>query len=802
MRYVAVVLFLSTTLVQAQFINNTGIEIVNSTRLTVNGDWVNAAGTAIRNDGVISTSEDWTNNGALNTASQGGFELRYSADRNFIPGGTNFGFLTKQGTGNATISGAFSLRDSLTISGGLIRPAVSSDVLTVAETGKVKAVAGSFLDGGKLVRRGTGSLFFPLGKNGLSLPITFLNVSGTAPSVSVSIEDAPGGYTVGPGVNALISFPYIWRAIKANVADSSSYVEIEYPNTLPTASDVVVVRKISGQNRYEGMGARLVTTTANTVKVRSYSRGLNGTFSIARGFRGNLATDSLALLALYQSTVGSSWTNKTNWTTGRVGTWQGITETGGLITAVNLPNNKITGSVPDSFADIAALQTVNLSGNAITQLPVLTGATGITTLNVSNNRLDFGSLEENASIPGINYANQALIGSGVDVQVNVGLPFQFKVDVKGQSNQYQWKRNGQNVTGATATTFDIAAIGRSNMGSYVCEIVNSRVPGLVLRSSNQRALAVASIEGNITANNSPVAAGRVYLFKINPPGSAFDTTFVKNINPSGSYKLDNVILDDYLLAAQGDRTQYAGYFPTYWKGTPFWEEADSIFLNEFRTGVNISLAALPTVRPTGDGDISGIFIDRTTGGRTQSDRVANASATVRRAKVSSRPTAALTAEEVIAFVYTNSNGEFDFSSLNEGSYLLNLQYPGLPMDPKSDIVIALGPKSKRQNSQKVIATAAGGKITVKKLLIVGLDEEENEIVKVFPNPTSSQLSISLASPGEVTASLFDTLGKEVLSRGFTNDEEKLDVSALPSGMYLLVIYKNGKPVNRSRVVKE
>ena len=357
MKYIIAVLLLSTSLAQAQFMKNTGIEMVNTGNLTVNGDWVNDSGTTIRNDGVITTSDSWTNNGTLDATSTGGFILDFASDKTFAPGGTDFGFLQKKGIGNANITGKFSVKDSLSIKGGLITPLTSTDILTVSETGTVTSVPGSFLEGGNLVRQGTGNLFFPVGRGGQSLPITFLNVTGANPSVSVTIEDAPTGYTAGAGINALIGFPYVWKTTKVNVSDSASYVEIEYPNTLPTAADVVVVKKLTGQDKYEGIGARQITTTANTVKVRSYSRALQGTFSIARGFKGNLKTDSLALVSLYQSTEGTAWTNKTNWTTGKVNTWQGVTETGGQITAVNLANNKIKGGVPDLFIDMAALQT-------------------------------------------------------------------------------------------------------------------------------------------------------------------------------------------------------------------------------------------------------------------------------------------------------------------------------------------------------------------------------------------------------------------------------------------------------------
>ncbi len=801
MRYLIAALFLSSTLTQAQFVNNTGIGIVNSARLSVNGDWVNASSTAFKNNGEIVTTEDWTNNGSLDAASTGGFLLKYTTDKTFTPGGSDFGFLAKEGAGNANIVGPVSVKDSLAIRGGLITPVSPTDLISAG--GVVTSVPGSFIEGGKMVRTGTGNLFFPIGKAGVSLPITFINVNGASPSVSLTIEDAPLGYTGGAGVNALINFPYVWKTTKANVSDSAAYVEIEYPNNLPSATDLVVVRKINGQNKYEGMGARKITTVGNTIKVRSYSRGLQGTFSIATGYAGNRFTDSVALVSFYEATGGDNWIKRNNWTATSIDAWEGITETGGLITNINLPNNKIEGPIPSELADIAALETINLSGNAITKLPVFTGSTGIISLNVSNNKLDFASLEENAGITGINYSNQAEIGTPQDVLVDVGEPYGFSSVTDGPSNQYQWKRNGTAVPSGNSDNFQLVAISRANMGTYICEVTNPKVPGLTISSASHRARAIASIAGKLQLNpTTPVTPGQVLLLKINPPGSAYDTTMVQNVKTDGTYNLEQVVLDDYILVGQGDKVLYDQYFPTYFDGTPFWEEADTLFLNEVRTGVDITLRPFPTTKPNGNGELFGVFSENNPGGREESDkRVGGASCSVRRAKGTGRPGKTLAEGDIVDFLYTDANGEFSFKNLEEGTYLINFQYPGIPMDVNSDININIGTKEKRQNVQKVEAVATGGKITVKRLLIVGLEDELQDRVGIFPNPTTDELVITLLhGGGEVT--LVDYLGRERMRKVLQKEAETLDVRKLETGVYVLSIFQNGKEISRSRVVKE
>ena len=49
--------------------------------------------------------------------------------------------------------------------------------------------------------------------------------------------------------------------------------------------------------------------------------------------------DSLALVELYDSTNGDSWTNNTNWKTGTLDIWYGVTVAGGRVSYLLLNNN-------------------------------------------------------------------------------------------------------------------------------------------------------------------------------------------------------------------------------------------------------------------------------------------------------------------------------------------------------------------------------------------------------------------------------------------------------------------------------
>ena len=57
--------------------------------------------------------------------------------------------------------------------------------------------------------------------------------------------------------------------------------------------------------------------------------------------------DSLALAALYTSTTGANWINRSNWLTSELSTWFGVTVADGRVTQLELPDNNLKGNVPE-----------------------------------------------------------------------------------------------------------------------------------------------------------------------------------------------------------------------------------------------------------------------------------------------------------------------------------------------------------------------------------------------------------------------------------------------------------------------
>ncbi len=83
--------------------------------------------------------------------------------------------------------------------------------------------------------------------------------------------------------------------------------------------------------------------------------------------QGTIATDRAALVEFYDATDGDNWTDNTNWKTDApLDEWYGIRTYLGRVYLMNLPENGITGTIPDSFGNLSNLDFVNLNGNTLT----------------------------------------------------------------------------------------------------------------------------------------------------------------------------------------------------------------------------------------------------------------------------------------------------------------------------------------------------------------------------------------------------------------------------------------------------
>ncbi len=91
--------------------------------------------------------------------------------------------------------------------------------------------------------------------------------------------------------------------------------------------------------------------------------------------KSGIIQDSLALVALYDSTNGDNWTNKDNWLSDSpISEWHGITVSDGRVNKIDLSVNNLAGVLPQELENISKLQTLDLRMNSLSgEIPEFLG---------------------------------------------------------------------------------------------------------------------------------------------------------------------------------------------------------------------------------------------------------------------------------------------------------------------------------------------------------------------------------------------------------------------------------------------
>ena len=166
-----------------------------------------------------------------------------------------------------------------------------------------------------------------------------------------------------------------------------------------------------------------------------------------------------------------------------------------IATSITLGNNLLTDSVPVTFTNLTSLEQLEVQNNRLEVFPDLSGIGTLTGLKLEGNRFTFEDIEPNLGVTSFTYSPQDSIDSYSSVSYSEGTMQTLTTTVGGANNQYQWKKDGSNIAGATGSTYTINAVQVSDAGVYSCAVSNSAATALTLHRRTTTVTVTGSAPG-------------------------------------------------------------------------------------------------------------------------------------------------------------------------------------------------------------------------------------------------------------------------------------------------------------------
>ncbi|WP_258103003.1 LamG-like jellyroll fold domain-containing protein [Marinoscillum sp. MHG1-6] len=481
----------------------------------------------------------------------------------------------------------------------------------------------------------------------------------------------------------------------------------------------------------------------------------------------SLERDRVALMNLYDSTNGAGWTNSSGWGAATVTSdWFGVTVENLRVTKVELAANNLDGYIGESFGDLVSLTAVNLENNNIRSLPDMTLATGLTQLDASGNRLVFTDIVPNFNIAGKDFSQQKRFGFTVydTIQASTDTTLRFR-ELGDDQTIYEWyfgplipgepyNNDVVLIEGApNERAYDIFSIDYAKQGTYRLKVTHPLAPGISLESRNQNIMAYTDFQGNLTVDSTDaVTDAEVVIWRKTPQGP-FQQENSATVDMNGHYSIPNVVLGTFLVLARPNRAleQYKEVLQTYYVSQKTYAEADSLQLFAATEGVDIDLISIKPELPVATGAmISGTIesdfddpVDEENGRVNARRKVRKAACSMRRFKSQGRPTQGVqdsVEAEIAYYVETDDEGYFNFEGVADGKYLINIEFPGVPMNPNSEVVFEIGGDKENQVFEvNALVTELG--IEVEQTEILYTLKPYVKDVNFYPNPTDGLLAL-------------------------------------------------------------
>ena len=241
-----------------------------------------------------------------------------------------------------------------------------------------------------------------------------------------------------------------------------------------------------------------------------------------------------------------------------------------------------------------------------------------------------------------------------------------------------------------------------------------------------------------------------------------------------------------------------------------WEQADTLFLRDVVSEALTMQQNPPDlpILPNGGVVNMEVFSDFVEDGEDENGnriearrKVKRAGCSLRRRRRASggRPENEDDEFELVVYKETDDNGQVTFENLPDDTYFLNIEYPGIPMDPSTTIEFTVGAGGIEDNEFTLEAVVTEEGIAVELIEALGFYRQYFKDLDIYPNPADKYLNIRYEKlmSNQVKVQILNLEGRvmheEDVRKGF-NQEMRLEVDLLDPGMYLVRFYDPESPV--------
>ncbi|RYZ13916.1 MAG: T9SS type A sorting domain-containing protein, partial [Sphingobacteriales bacterium] len=276
----------------------------------------------------------------------------------------------------------------------------------------------------------------------------------------------------------------------------------------------------------------------------------------------------------------------------------------------------------------------------------------------------------------------------------------------------------------------------------------------------------------IATSGDSLTGFKVWLIEHDATANTLTAVDSVNVNiNTGAYAFNNAASGQYLVKAAPlmmNSTASFGLVPTYHDSSLYWSGANTITHSSQLTS-NKNIWIQNGTVTSGPGFVGGNISSGA--GKGTGTGVPGLLVFLRNS----------TTNKLVSSVYTDANGDYTFTDIATGTYNVYPEAMSYATIPSSVLTITGGQTS----STGVDFIQTEDQIKPKSLGINGLKKEDG--ISIYPNPATDVLVIENKAGKFNQVSIVNTLGQVVKQQGIDKGNNKIEISAMTSGLYYVII---------------